>query len=93
MGKKMAIIESRYGSKANLKLVIKMMATTGTLNLLDVNFKDEIVDFLIQTFKLDKLELLWMYDLVGEFTRIVKANNKYLVFNHESKPHIECFSN
>lgn len=89
----MIIIESRYGFEDNFKLVIKILTIEGNLTLLDINFKDEIVDFLIQNFKLDKMELPWMYDPMGEFTRIVKANKKYPTFNHESRPHIEYFSN
>lgn len=34
-----------------------------------------------------------MYDSIGEFIKIVKANKKCLIFNHESRPHIEYFTN
>lgn len=67
------------------------MATSFTL--LEVGCKEKILIFLIQNFKLEKLELQWMYDPIGEFTIIVKVNKKFLVFNHEAQPHIEYFSN
>lgn len=64
----MAIIESRYGSKGDFKSIIKMLAIMGTFTLLDVNCKDEITYFFIHNFKLNKVELPWMYEPMGKFT-------------------------
>lgn len=65
----------------------------GILTLLDVNCKEDIDHFLIQNFKLNKVELPWMYDHVGEFNQVVNKNKKCSTFNHKSCPHIEYFSN
>lgn len=34
-----------------------------------------------------------MYDPMGEFKRIIKANKKCTIFNHESRAHIEYLFN
>lgn len=89
----MAIIESRYGFGGNFIPITKMLATVVILKLLDANCKDEVANLLIHNFKLDKVELPWMYDPMGELTRIVKANKKCPTFNHESRLHIMYFAN
>lgn len=45
MGRKMIIINLRYGFEGNFKLIIKMMATMATLTLLYVNCKEAITNF------------------------------------------------
>lgn len=70
-----------------------MLIIAKTFTLLYVNCKEEILDFLIQNFKLEKLKLPWMYDPIGEFIRIVKANKKWSMFNHESKLNTKYFVN
>lgn len=68
MCRKIAIIEFKYGFGGNFKPIIKLQATIGILTFPDVNYKNEIHQFLVQNFKLNKVEIMWMYDLVGEFT-------------------------
>lgn len=58
----MATIKSKYGSGGNFKLVIKLPTIAIILTLIDVNCKDEIDQFMIQNFNLNKVDALWVYD-------------------------------
>lgn len=42
MGRKMVVIESKYGSGGNFKPMIKLPTIVGTLTLLHLNYKEEI---------------------------------------------------
>jgi len=84
MGRQICVIETRYRSGGNFKLMIKMLVVAYSFTFLKVECKEDLSNVLIQNFKLEKLELPWMYDLVGEFSRIVKVNKKCPTFNHKS---------
>lgn len=68
-----------------------MSFVVGSFTLLEVGCTKQLSNFLIQNFKLGKLELPWMYEPVGEFSKIIKANKKGPKFSHEARPYIEYF--
>lgn len=93
MGRQMVIIEFKYGFRGNFKPIIKISAIIGTLTLIEMNCKEEIKQFIIENFKLTKVDAPQMYDLFGEFNQTIKRNKKYSTFHHESQSHIEYFAN
>jgi len=68
MGRKINTIETKYRSSDNFKPIIKMPAMANIFTLIEVNCKEELSDFIVQNFKLEKIEYPWMYEPIGECT-------------------------
>lgn len=84
MGRKMCAIETKYGSRGNFKLSIKMPATTTNITLIEIGCKDELANFIVQNFKLDSVDAPWMYDPTSDIKKIIKSNKKCPKFSHEA---------
>lgn len=93
MVRQMATIETKYGSRDYFKPVIPLPTTIGSLTLIEANYTKEIENFIVEIFKLVKANDPWTYDLVGEFTQVVRRNNKYPSFHHEPQLHYYCYAN
>ena len=88
MGRKMCAIETKYGVGGNFKPIINMSIISENFTLLEIGYKDSIVDFIVQNFKLYMVGSPWMYEPSREITRIIKSNKKHPAFTLEYRPHI-----
>lgn len=52
MGRKICVIEIKYGFGGNFKPNVNMLTTTKNCTLLEIGSKDSIADFILQNFKL-----------------------------------------
>lgn len=93
MGRQMAIIETKYGFGGNFNPIIKILAIIEEFTLIKANYAKEIENFIVEIFKFVKANDPWMYDLVGEFTQVIRRNKKCLAFHHKSQPHVQYFVN
>lgn len=84
MGRKMASIKTKYELGGSFKPVIKMPIVSGNFTLIEVDYKEELSNVIIQNFNLEKIEGDYMYEALGECTKIIKVNKKYSIFNHEA---------
>jgi len=65
MGRQISAIETKYGSSGNFKPMIKMSVVVRTFILIEVDCKEELSNFIIKNFKLEKIEGDWMYEPLG----------------------------
>lgn len=93
MGSQMCAIETKYGSEGNFKPIVNISAIIENFTLLEIGYKDSIVEFITQNFKLEMVDSPWMYYPPREITKNVKSNKKRLAFSHEPRPHVEYFIN
>lgn len=89
----MCAIKTKYGFGGNFKPIIKMLAIAKKFTLLEIGFKDELAQFIVQNFKLDMVNSPWVYNPLGKIMKIIKSNKKHPYFFHEPRSHIEYFVN
>jgi len=54
----MCAIETKYGSKGNFNLIIKMLGPVANFTLIEICCKDELGAFIMKFFKLDNVYAL-----------------------------------
>lgn len=89
----MCVIETKYGFKGNFKLIIKMPTTATNFNLIEIGCKDQLENFILHTFKLDRFDAPQVYDPIGYIRKLIKSNKKCPKFAHEARSHVEYFTN
>lgn len=67
MARQVAIIEKKFGSGGNLKIIYNVPTTIGTITLLDVDCVDEIRCFIVDNFIISRIQDLRVYDLLRAF--------------------------
>jgi len=80
MERQICAIKTKYGFGGNFKSIIDILASTKYFTLLEIGCKDSIAKFIIHNFKLDMVEDPWMYDPLGEMTRVIRSSKKCSTF-------------